>query len=469
MKKINELYNCNYSGEVKDIKINSKEVMPGDAFVCTKGVNTDRHDFIDEAIDNGASVLIVKKDGNYKIPYIKVSDPNKELSILSSKFYDNPDKKIKLIGITGTDGKTTTATIIRDLLGIDNCGYIGTNGIIGKTFSDNVSNTTPECHLIYKYLYLFLKDGLNYASMETSSEAFYRNRLDSFNFDVGILTNITGDHLNIHKTLDNYVESKKQLFRQLKDDGIAILNIDDEYYDSFKKINKNVVTYGKNPKADLCIKQVDEKINGTNISFSYNGEEYTITSPLLGEFNVYNLMASILCLIHFNFSINDILSRIKNITTPSGRCEVLDFNTNYKIVLDYAHTANGLSSILNYLNKVKENRIITVTGSAGGREKEKRKNMGKVVLKKSDLVIFTMDDPRYENPKDIINDMINNNNGNYKIIIDREEAIKYALDNAKEGDIILIAGKGRDNYMAIEDKYVPYSDYEVINNYFNIS
>ena len=467
MKKISDIYECNYNNEVKDIKINSKEVKDGDIFVCTKGINCDRHDFIDEAIKNGASLLIVKKDGNYKIPYIKVSDTNKELAILSNKFYDYPCEKLKLIGITGTDGKTTTATIIRDLLGKDLCGYIGTNGIQGKNINDKTSNTTPECHLLYKYLYLFNQEGINYVSMETSSEAFYRNRLDSFKFDVGILTNITEDHLNIHKTLENYIDSKKQLFEQIKEDGVAILNIDDSYYEKFKGIYKKTLTYGKNPNADLYIKEIIEMNDGTKITFKYRGNEYKIKSPLLGEFNVYNLAAGILCLIHFNFSIDEALSRVKNITIPSGRCEILEFTNDYKIVLDYAHTPNGLSSILDYLNKIKENRIITITGSAGGREKEKRKDMGKIVLEKSDLVIFTMDDPRDENPQDIINEMISDNKGCYEVIINREEAINFVLDHAKEGDIILIAGKGRDNYMAIGNKYIPYSDYEVLKKYFS--
>lgn len=466
MKKINDIYNCLYDIEIKDIKINSKEVEKGDLFVCTRGVNSDRHDFIDEAINNGASFLIVKKDGNYRVPYIKVDNPNKELSILSKKFYNSPDENLKLIGVTGTDGKTTTSTIIRDLLGRELCGYIGTNGVDGKNFSDKISNTTPECHLIYKYLYLFNKENLKYVSMETSSEAFYRKRLESFKFDVGILTNITEDHLNIHKTINNYVECKKDLFRQLKNDGVAILNIDDKYYDEFKNLHSNTLTYGKNKDADIYIKEVIENTNNTLITFVYKDNEYKILSPLLGLFNVYNLMASILCLISFGISIDDILPRIGNIKIPKGRCEFLDFNTNYDIVLDYAHTPNGLSSILDYLNKIKKNRIITVTGSAGGREKEKRSDMGKVVLEKSDIVIFTTDDPRYENPNDIIKDMINNNEGCYKIIIDRKEAIHFALDHAKSGDIILIAGKGRDNYMAIEDKYVPYNDYDVINEYF---
>lgn len=466
MKKINELYDLPYDTELNDIKINSKEVEKGDIFVCIKGVNADRHDFIDEAIANGAALLIVKKEGSYSIPYIKVDNPNEELVLLAQKFYDYPSQKLKLIGVTGTDGKTTTSMIIRDLLGIDICGYIGTNGVLGKKLSDKTSNTTPECHLIYKYLYFFIQEGLEYASMETSSEAFYRGRLDSFTFDIGILTNVTEDHLNIHKTLDNYIASKQKLFTKIKKDGVAILNIDDKYYDSFKDIHKNVLTYGKNNHADLCIKEISEKDNSTKIIFKYHNHDYETISPLLGEFNVYNLAASILALIALGFNMDDIISRVKNIKVPSGRCEFLDYGTPYKIVLDYAHTPNGLLSILNYLNKIKKGRIITVVGSAGGREKEKRKDMGKIVLNLSNLVIFTMDDPRNENPKDIIQEMIDKNIGNYEIIIDRSAAIRHALSVTNENDIVLIAGKGRDNYMAIGNKYVPYCDADVIDKYF---
>ena len=385
----------------------------------------------------------------------------------SAKFYNYPDQKLKLIGITGTDGKTTTATIIRDLLGSDICGYIGTNGIEGKKISDTSSNTTPECHLIYKYLYLFSCEDLKYVSMETSSEAFYRKRLEPFKFDIGILTNVTEDHLNIHKTIDNYINSKKQLFRQLKDRGTAVLNRDDKYYKDFKDLSRNVLTYGKSKKADLIIENFYEDSDYTKIIFKYKNRDYDVLSPLLGELNVYNLSAAILCLIVLGFSFEDIISRISNISTPSGRCEFLNFNQKYKVVLDYAHTPNGLNNILNYLNKIKRNRIITVVGSAGGREKEKRSKMGEVVLEKSDIVIFTMDDPRNEDPKDIIKEMINDREGCYEIIVDREEAIKYALEHAKKEDIILIAGKGRDNYMAIGDKYIPYCDYDVIKKYFN--
>ncbi len=464
MKKLNELYDCNYDITIKDIKLNSKEVSNGDLFVCTRGSIVDRHDFIDEAIKNGASALIVERGEDYKIPFIKVNNTNKELGPLSKRFYDNPLKKIKLIGITGTDGKTTTASIIRNMLGNNNCGYIGTNGIYSRAKIAQESNTTLEINKTYKYLDKFLHDNLKYASIEISSEALLYNRVDTLKLDVAILTNITEDHLNVHKTIDNYIESKEKIFSLLKDDGVAILNRDDKYFNRVSNsIHSKILTYGKSKDADLKILDIKEYETGTMFRFGYNDKTYKVISPLVGDFNVYNLCSSLLCLIYFGYTMNDAIEKVTLIESIVGRCEWFKSNKGFNVVLDYAHTENALNNILTYLNKVKKGKIITVTGSAGGREKQKRIKMGNVVLQKSDFVIFTMDDPRYENVDDIIDDMIGDTKyTNFKRIDDRKLAIKYAFSLADENDIVLIAGKGRDNYMAINDKYIEYSDYDEI-------
>ena len=406
MKKLSELYSGYPDIIVNDIKTNSKEVKDGDMFVCIKGVNADRHDYVNEAINNGASCIVASKKINVNVPVIYVNDTNSELINICKKFYDfNPDD-IKIIGVTGTNGKTTVASIIQDLMGNDVCGYLGTNGIICNSFNEKIRNTTPDADRLYKYFKRFRDSGCEYISMETSSEAFLRGRLNGLEFDVGILTNISSDHLNIHKTIENYVECKKKLFKQVKSNGFCILNKDDKYFDEIKEIcNGKVLTYGKK-ESDLRIIDVYESINETKIVLRYKNKDYNVVSPLLGEFNVYNLCAGILCLLSFNYDIEEIIKKISNIRIPHGRMEFLPFTKEYSIILDYAHTPDAFIKIYDVLNKIKKGRIITVTGSAGGREHEKRPLMGQIVLDNSDYCIFTMDDPRREAVNTIIDDLV---------------------------------------------------------------
>ena len=467
MKKLSELYNILDDRLIKGIKINSKDVEPGDLFVCTMGVTADRHDFIDEAIKNGASAIVVSRDVKKNVPVIKVSDTNLELRKVCAKFYDYPCDNVYMIGVTGTNGKTTVAEIIYQLLG-DSCAYIGTNGRKYKNKHFSMLNTTPDVDRLYKYFKEFIDNGCNTICMEASSEAFYRHRLDDIKYDIGIVTNVTEDHLNIHKTIENYVNSKCQLVRQVKDNGYSILNSSDKYFNKFKEeAHGNIVSYGYKDSDTLKIEDYTLKKDKTIIKFEYKKEIYEVISPLLGSFNVDNLSAAILCLLCKGVSFEEIIKKVKKINQIEGRMEILPFTDKYTVILDYAHTTDALDNILSFLDMVKEKRIITVTGSAGGRERDKRPSMGKVVLEKSDYVIFTMDDPRFEDPNQIIDDLVSSSDKtNYERIIDRNKAIYKALDMAKDKDIILIAGKGRDDYMAIDDKYLPYCDYDVIKGYY---
>ena len=467
MKKLSELYSGYPDILINDIKINSKEIVTGDLFVCVKGVNSDRHDYVNDAINNGAVAIVASRKINVCVPVIYVDDPNVELISLCKKFYDYNENNLTLIGITGTNGKTTTASLIQDLMGNKICGYMGTNGIIASTFNEKIRNTTPDADRLYKYFKRFVDSGCQYLSMETSSEAFYRKRLKGLSFQIGIVTNITEDHLNIHKTIENYVNCKKNLVKQVKDNGYSILNIDDKYYEEFKSVAcGKVLSYGKKV-CDLQIINTEYHIDNTKITIKYQNELYTFVSPLLGEFNVYNLCAGILALLALDFDIQEILSNVKNIKVPKGRVEKLDFGQDYHIIIDYAHTPDAFEKIYHLLDTIKKGRIITVTGSAGGREHEKRPLMGKIVLDKSDYVIFTMDDPRDENVNNIIDDLVRDSKKtNYERIIKREDAIRKALDMAKKDDIVLVAGKGDDNYMAIGKDYLPYKDYDVIEKYF---
>ena len=469
VKKLRELYDIDSDILIKGIKINSKEIEEGDLFVCTMGVTVDRHDFIDEAIEKGASAVVVSREvGEKKVPIIKVDNTNEELRRVCSKFYDYPYQKMKMIGVTGTTGKTTVAELIYQLLG-SSCAYLGTNGRKYKDFDEKIRNTTPDVDRLYKYMDDAYRHHTSIFCMEASSEAFYRHRLDDIKYDIAILTNIMEDHLNIHKTRENYIECKCQLFRQVKEDGYSILNSGDSLFERVKKASSsNIVTYGYKESDTLWIKSYEEEINKTRITYQYQNKEYQVESPLLGDFNVLNLSAAILSLLTLSIPMEEITKRVKEIKQIEGRMEILPFTKDYTIMLDYAHTTDALDKILSYLNKVKKGRIITVVGSAGGREKEKREGMGKVVLEKSDYVIFTMDDPRDEDVNQIIDDLIGScKKENYERIIDRKEAINKALSMAEKEDIILVAGKGRDNYMAIGKEYIPYNDYEVIKNYFD--
>lgn len=465
MKKLNELYSdIQADVDVKGISINSKEIKEGELFVCTMGVTADRHDFIDEAISNGASAVVVSKDGLKKsVPIIKVQDTNKELPYLCQKFYDCPDEKLTMIGVTGTDGKTTTTTIIQALIGSDLCGYIGTNGRSCAKFTGDNPNTTPDAQNLYMYLDEFVGYGCKYASIETSSEAFFRGRLQAMNFDIAAYTNVTSEHLNIHGSFENYLESKKTLFKQTNKDGYCIINNDDKYCDEFRKAaNGKVLTYGRGEDNDLQIKSFSIYPNHTDIIFVYNGEELKINSPLLGDFNVYNLACSLLCVFALGFKFDEIKDRISGIKV-SGRLELLDTKTPYYVMVDYAHTPNGISNLLNFVHTLDINRSIVVIGQAGERDPYKRPKVGNAVVENASYGIFCYEDPRSEDPMAICQDIISElkeNHSNYEIVIDRSEAIQKAIDMAKENDMVLILGKGSETYEKLKTGTIYFNDIE---------
>lgn len=468
MKKLNELYpNCGYDIEVKGISINSKEIKKGEIFVCTKGVTADRHDFIDEAISNGAVALVVSKDIKDKsVPIIKVEDTNKELPYLCQRFYDYPDNKLTMIGVTGTDGKTSTTTIIQALIGSDLCGYIGTNGRSCAKFTGDNPNTTPDAQNLYMYLDEFVKYGCKYASIETSSEAFFRGRLQAMSFDVAAYTNVTSEHLNIHGSFENYLESKLKLFKQTKKEGFCIVNNDDPYAEDFKKAaNGKVLTYGTN-ESDLQI--VDYKVypDHTDITYKYEGKEIKINSPLLGDFNVYNLACALLCIVALGFKIEEVIEKLQDVKI-SGRLELLKTDTPYYVMVDYAHTPNGIEKLLNFVHTLDINRSIVVIGQAGERDSLKRPKVGNVVVENASYAIFCYEDPRSEDPMDICKDIIRelkDTHDNYEIVIDRREAIKKAVNMAQPKDMVLILGKGNETYEKLKTETIYFNDIEEAYN-----
>ena len=469
MKKLNELYDCNYDTEIYGIKMNSKEVEPGDLFICTMGITADRHDFIPDAVKRGAVAVVVSKDVETTVPVIKVKDTNEELPLLCSRFYDHPEEKIKLYSVTGTDGKTTTTTVFQTLMGNDKCGYLGTNGRSCAKFTMETNNTTADTDKLYMYFNDFLEAGCDSVAMESSSEAFFRGRLKHFTYDVGAITNITREHLNIHGTFENYIDCKCQLFRQIKEDGYAVLNKDDEYYDKVREACacKNIFTYGKDPDNTLQIADFQIFPNKTLIKYKYDGKDYDIESPLLGEFNVYNLACALLMVIAAGKTIEEVLPNLAKVYV-SGRLELLpDFGQNFHVMVDYAHTPNGISSLLKFVHTLSINRSIVVIGSAGERDFLKRPLMGKTVIENASYAIFTYEDPRSEDPRDIINMLVSEiqDKSKYEIVVDRSQAIKRAIDIAGENDMVLILGKGNETYEKLKDKTIYFNDIEEAEKY----
>ena len=310
------------------------------------------------------------------------------------------------------------------------------------------------------------RENIHNLIMEVSSEGLLHNRCNNLKFKRAIITNVTGDHLNVHKTFTNYLNSKLKLFTLLEKDGIAIINADDISYNYIKNKNWKTLSYGFSKNATYRIK--DYTLNDTNTSFTlvHNNQEYKIKSPLLGKFNIYNLVTAITCLNSLGIDINKIIKKVKDIKPIPGRMNTFKTKNNATLILDYAHTVNATKEILEFAQIVKKRKIITVVGCAGGRQKDKRKDIGKIVSNLSDIAILTMDDPRYEKVKDIVKDMTQNiTKNNYIYIKNRKKAIKHAISIAKENDIIIILGKGTDNYMAIKNKYKKYNDLKVIKKY----
>ncbi len=466
LKKLNQLVNCPYDIEITGVHSDSRNIKPGYLFVAVHGFNVDHLDFLDMAIRNGAVAVISDREVDTEIPVILVEDANKELELICQKFYEVTPTEFTFLGITGTEGKTTTAMILQQILNpVIKTAYIGTNGAIADDLNIVLNNTTPCTEELYETLKKIKEVGCKQIVIEVSSEALLHKRVDSINFKVASITNITEDHLNIHKTLENYRDSKFHLFDLVTCDGVRILNGDD--LNCKLAPCKEKITYGFSSDNDCVISNVKEMSKSISFALSFQDKNYSIESPCSGKYNVYNLTTAFLMGLSLGVDASLLIEQLKKVTTIPGRREFLDFGQCYDIILDYAHTTNGINCLLDSVHNLGYKRIIVVTGAAGGREKEKRSVIGKILLEKSDLVVFTMDDPRYESVDDIIDQMIDKlPNKNYVRIIDRPKAISYAFDEAKQGDVVLIIGKGRDAYMAIEDRKEAYCDYDVIKSYF---
>lgn len=464
MKKISDVIDCGYNFFISGVCDDSRKVKPGYLFVATKGFNVDHFDYISDAIEKGAVCVVADRNCSCLVPLVVVENINDVYVDICSKFFDVEPDEFKFIGITGTDGKTTTATIVSQLLNsVVKCAYLGTNGLMIGNKKYPTNNTTPCVAELFDSLSVVKNDNCKELVMEVSSEALLHNRVNNFSFDIVGFTNITEEHLNIHGSIENYVYSKLELLELVKRDGVVIINGDDE---NCRKIDvANMYTFGFDSVNDFVIYDVKEMSKYVEFSLRYDEHIFKITSPFLGKYNVYNVaMAFVICLFK-GVDSNLLISAIKDLAVVEGRGEVLEFGQEYEIILDYAHTFNGIKNILERVSGYK--KVIVVTGAAGGRDKGKRPKIGKLILDNADVCIFTMDDPRDELVDDIIDQLVSLSDKEYMRIGDRKEAIFKALSIADKDSVVLILGKGRDNYMAIGDSKVNYCDYDVICEYFN--
>ena len=441
--------------EITGLKTNSREVEKGDLFLCIKGVNVDRHDYIEDAAARGAVAAVVSRDLTCSIPCVRVDDVDDVLDEIYDRFYDRPQDKLCVIGVTGTDGKTSTASIIQKFLGDENCGYIGTNGVSCRGFEADTPNTTPDKGHWMAFFRAFLDHGCRYAVMEASSEAFYYGRLKGLCFDAAAISNVTSEHLNTHKTLENYISCKQQLF--LQNAGPSVLNRDDAHYEEFRAVSNHVVTYGREEGNDLWIKSYTLSPSGTDVTLVYRGGEYTFRSPLVGAFNVENLAEAMLVCLSLGVSMEQLIDRMPALHVE-GRMEAVSMGQSYGVIVDYAHTPNGIQKLMDFVKGLGAKRIITVSGQAGGRDRDKRKFVGEAIARNSYHCIWTMEDPRFERVEDIAA-MMSENIGdlsNYETVVDRQTAIEKAIGLARKGDIVLILGKGAEESNVVQGEDVPF-------------
>ena len=431
------------------LKSNSKDIKPGDAFIAIKGAKFDGHDYVLEAINNGAEIVIVEH-GNYDVQTIIVDSTVDYLNNYLKAFMP----PIKIIGITGTNGKTTTAYLIYEALNMLNikCAYIGTIGFYLDHKIKDLNNTTPGNVELFELINEAYQNDYQYIVMEVSSHALKQKRCEFIDFSYAIFTNLTEDHLDYHKNMHDYMLAKKILFKELSK-GINIINNDSKYAHNYK-IGK-YITYGFK-KSNYNIKTDNNYLYLNNVKYKNN---------LIGKYNVYNLSCTIIMLLLLNIDQNKIKKITSKLVPPPGRMQCLKYKSNL-IIIDYAHTPDAVLKVLETANKIKHSRVITIIGCGGNRDPYKRPLMGLIASNYSDYVIITNDNPRDEDEMMIALAMIKKiKKNNYKIILKRAKAIKKGIQLLKENDILLVLGKGHEEYQIIGSKKLFFSDLEQIKKY----
>ena len=447
-----------------DIKSDSRKIKKGDKFVALRGISSDGHDYIDKAIELGASEIIVE-EVNKKYD-VKTTIVENTREYLNKYLYDNYHHIIEdmtIIGITGTNGKTTSCYLIYQALNKlgYKCAYIGTVGFFLEDKVRDLPNTNPDICEMYDMIVEAYDKGFKYIVLEASSQGIAYGRIETLEFDYAVFTNLTRDHLDYHKTMENYALAKQQLFKQLKKNGLGIVNADDSYA-IYYKIG-SYITYGFND-SEYTITSYD--ITKDGITFTIN-DEYTIKSKLIGKYNIYNLLVTYIILDRIGISYEDMKDIFLELNPPSGRMDIIKYESN-TIVIDYAHTPDAMENIINTIKEINHEHLYIVFGCTGSRDRVKRPIMTSLALTNSDFTYITSDDLHEESFEQIVDDMLKDNTlNNYVVIEDRKNAVTEAINKLNKNDILLILGKGHEEFIIIGNNKIQYNDRKAVLEIIN--
>lgn len=456
---------------INGLKMDNREIEQDDVFICIKGFTVDGHDFAHQAVKSGAKVVVSERELEISNAItIIVPDTMRALSLLAAHFYQFPTKDFPLIGITGTNGKTTITYILETIFNEhkQKTGLIGTIQLKIGDESYPIKNTTPDALSLQKIFKQMKDEQIDVCMMEVSSHALHLGRVHGTEFDIGVFTNLSQDHLDYHKTMEDYLHAKTLLFSQLGNnyDGkkkYAIINIDDKVSSTvMASTAQHILTFSCETDADVYATEIKLLMTGSNFTLHTPLGEVKIKSQLIGKFNVSNMLAAVTVAIAMEVPLLTIKHALESISGVAGRFEQVQAGQNFATIVDYAHTPDSLQNVLETIAEFKQNKVYVVVGTGGDRDRTKRPLMAQVALDYADKVIFTSDNPRTEDPQDILNDMTQSlTDSHFEVIIDRQEAIDRAVQLAEDGDTILIAGKGHETYQEVNGKRYDFDDCKV--------